>query len=268
MKRFVATLFLSVATFALASTPSDHIVRITGYETGHTAAVGAIQQTLDANVIVPIVKDLDGKKGRAVIWVKGSADRTGKSSSNDGYGTERAREAKAYLDEQLYRAKVDAIITIRTLGDNEDSRMIVVDWSIELPAQIVPQQQKKAKNLPMLALGAFVLAMLAAIFAFRRRRKSIKTKIETTVETQILSFRVNRKKYVATAEVRGGVYQLPIPYDPEGTKPLIRRDRRNAVQALKSKLLDPDPRVQAFVQLAFKNGTIREIPDKESHYVH
>lgn len=171
---FVLSTVILMAVSAGASN-LKHDVEITGYKSGQWSPTDEIEQTISQKIVIPISETLKLKSGaRVEIIVRGFADKTG--TQNDQLAEQRAEQVAGLLSEKFPQAKIVSI----SKGDEQNIRMVAVDWSI-LPT--VQQNPGKSNQLtPWIILGLLVgITALTAIFfllrSIRRQAKNIQREV-------------------------------------------------------------------------------------------
>jgi hypothetical protein len=251
---------------------AQEAVTITGYQPGEFAVKNGIEQQLNAH----IVKRIDSAMTHAAsedlrIFVTGHADKTGSGAENDRIALARAEQVKEFLSEQFPKAT----ITDLTKGDEANARMVTISWKIT-PTTSAPQQRKS--NSGMIVLVAVIGIVIVIIVAIVARPKTVQP-IQLVPPPQVVeAIPVAAKpetREIVSVEKDGNVYDIPIkldikdgmwhtpfPTQADPTKVVFRKDRRDAVKAIKACMANPfyAPTIKQLIA----NGTIKMVQQGES----
>ncbi len=257
--RFFALL---VVLAAVALTSRAQEVTITGYQPGEFAVKNGIEQQLNVNVAKQIGSSMArGTGGDLRIFVTGYADKTGSGAENDRIALARAEQVKESLLEQFPKAT----ITNLTKGDEANARMVTVSWKITA-AQPTPSQKKS--NSGMIVLVAVIgITITIIIITVVARPKVMQPMPPQAVETipvaakpatsEIVSVEKDGNIYDVPIELKDGMWHTPFPTQADATKIVFRKDRRDAVRAVKACVANPfyKPTIKRLIA----NGTIKVV---------
>jgi hypothetical protein len=271
--KYASRFFALAVLAAVALTSRAQEVKITGYQPGEFAVKNGIEQQLNANVVKSIGSAMTHATGEDLrIFVTGHADKTGSSAENDRIALARAEQVKEFLSEQFPKAT----ITDLTKGDEANARMVTISWKITAaqPAQEVDFSQMK-NDSEMVVVGAVIciaIIIWIAIVVWPKATQPIQLVPPSQIVEAIPAAAKPATEWVRTEnddgtydvriELKDGMWRTPFPTQADPTKVVFRKDRRDAVKALKACMANPfyAPTIKQLIA----NGTIKVVRKGES----
>lgn len=244
MKFALRVFSLGVLAAVALTARAQEAVKITGYQPGEFAVKNGIEQQLNANIVKPIASAMARAAGEDLrIFVTGYADKTGTGAENDRVALARAEQVKEFLSEQFPKAT----ITDLTKGDEANARMVTVSWKIT-PAPPVQHEQKKS-NAGMIVLVAILGIVVILIISVIARPKTaspvqfvptpqametIPAAVQPVTSEMIVCVEKDGDILDVPIELKDGMWHTPFPTQADPTKVVFRKDRRDAVKAVKA----------------------------------
>lgn len=251
MKQFFVIAILVLAFGQLASARTRTIkgsAQITGYLPNQIAVTDAVKQQLKEKVVAPINAILP-KGGRVTIafTVIGSADKSGTLALNDNTGLRRAEGVASCLWEEFPWAEKPVF---RTNGDEPNSRMVTVTWTIAIEDTSVPSPTPKGFRLsrdPGIQTGGLVVVVVTLIAA----GLSLRNMRRKAPEQQAVQSVTNEKIFVDGITSEGvhcrvpiwfenGVWNLPFSFKPNpeaGDKRMMFHKNQKRAEKLVTSIL-------------------------------
>ncbi len=263
--KYLFRFFVLAVLAAVALTSRAQEVKITGYQPGEFAVKNGVEQQLNINVVRPITSAMTRATGGDLrIFVTGYADKTGSGAENDRIALARAEQAKEFLSEQFPKAT----ITDLTKGDDDkpNARMVTISWRIT-PATPMQHEQKKSNSgmIVLVAILGIVVIIIISIAAHPKATPSVQSvptpqAVETilvvakSVTSEMVSVEKDGNIYDVPIELKYGMWHTPFPTQTDAAKIVFRKDRRDAVKAIKACVANPfyAPTIKQLIA----NGTI------------
>jgi hypothetical protein len=266
--KYAFRFFALAVLAAVALTSRAQEVKITGYQPGEFAVKNGIEQQLNANVVKRIDSAMARTTGEDLrIFVTGHADKTGSGAENDRIALARAEQVKEFLSEQFPKAT----ITDLTKGDEANARMVMISWKIT-PATSAPQQKKSNTGTIMLATVVGIVVVIVIIAVAARPKATQPAQLTpppqiteaipaatkpATSESEIVSVEKDGNIYDIPIELKNGMWHTPFPTQADPTKVVFRKDRRDAVKAVKACMSNPF--YAPAIEQSIANGTIKVV---------
>lgn len=263
-KSALIVLLVATSSFAFASEVYQGQAIISGYPTGESAVKGSIEEQLDQQVILPLSAVLSKMAGATIeINVTGSADQIGKGPLNDDLAEKRADHVAKTLKQKFHSANIFPA----SKGDEGNSRMVTVTWTITLSAQ--PKSSGRSGLVAIMTVGISGL-MLVMVFTFRGKNQIEPQVAEVqcaVLEPLVMTPKgseewIEVKNEDATWRIRvgientreGEVFFLPFSTQMNPNVCITRKDRGNAKSATKQCLRNSY--YQAEIERLIAAGTI------------
>jgi hypothetical protein len=256
--RFFALAVLAVVALTARA---QKAVMITGYQPGEFAVKNGIEQQLDANVVSPIASVTARANGEDLrIFVTGYADKTGSGAENDRIALARAEQVKEFLLEQFPKAT----ITDLTKGDEANARMVMISWKITAASPTPLQKKSNSKMIVLVVIIGFAIFIIIVGIARPKATQPMQFTPPPQVEaipaaakpatSEIVPVEKDGNIYDVPIELKNGIWRTPFPTQADATKIVFRKDRRDAVKAVKACIANPfyAPTIKQLIA----NGTI------------
>ena len=270
--RFFAS-FLLVAMFVTTTciqAPETFTVKITGYSAKGYSISPAMAQQLTTQVVAPIQSALKRSPGSEIsVSIAGYADKSGTADGNDNWGADRAQGIYNFLVTRVPKEATFGPYSVGSTGLDERAAIITVTITRATP--VVPQ---KKSNSGMIVLVAIIgIAIVVIIIAVAARPKTTQPVQLAPPPQAVEAIPVAAKpetREIVSVEKDGNVYDIPIkldikdgmwhtpfPTQADPTKVVFRKDRRDAVKAIKACMANPfyAPTIEQLIA----NGTIKVV---------
>lgn len=262
---------LAVLAAVALTARAQEAVTITGYQPGEFAVKNGIEQQLNTNV----VKRIGSAMARATsedlrIFVTGHADKTGSGAENDRIALARAEQVKEFLSEQFPKAT----ITDLTKGDEANARMVMISWKITAAQPASPQKKSNLGMIIMLvAITGIVIVIIIALIARPKATQPMQSvpppqAVEAIpaaakpATSEIVSVEKDGNIYDVPIKLKNGMWHTPFPTQTDATKIVFRKDRRDAVKAVKACMSNPFYKIT--IKQLIANGTIKMVRQGET----
>jgi hypothetical protein len=268
--RFFAS-FLLVAMFVTTTciqAQETFTVKITGYSAKGYSISPAMAQQLTTQVVAPIQSALKRSPGSEIsVSIAGYADKSGTADGNDNWGDRRAQEIYNFLVTRIPRNATFGPYSVGSTG--LDERTVIVTVTI-IPATSAPPQKKNNRGMIVFVV-LFGIAIVIIIIAVVARPKATQPMqdapppqvVETIpvaakpVTREMVRAEFDGKLCDVPIELKDGMWHTPFPTQADATKIVFRKDRRDAVKAVKACMSNPFyiPTIEQLIA----NGTIKVV---------
>jgi hypothetical protein len=274
--RFFAS-FLLVAMFVTTTciqAQETFTVKITGYSAKGYSISPAMAQQLTTQVVAPIQSALKRSPGSEIsVSIAGYADKSGTADGNDNWGADRAQGIYNFLVTRVPKEATFGPYSVGSTGLDERAAIITVTITRATP--VVPQKKSNSGMIELVTVIGIVIVIIIAIVGWQRASQPVQLApppqvvevipvVAKPTTSEIVSVEKDDNIYDIPIEldIKDGMWHTPFPTQADPTKVVFRKDRRDAVKAIKACMANPfyAPTIKQLIA----NGTIKVVQQGES----
>lgn len=264
-------LVVMLATTTCVQAQETITVKITGYSAKGYSISPAMSQQLITQVVTPIQSALKRSPGSEIsISIAGYADKSGTADGNDNWGADRAQGIYNFLVTRVPKETTFGPYSVGSTG--LDERAVIITVTITPTAPTPASTPKKSDMGTIMVIGIFAIIIIGSIGIFLSTRPKATQPVQFVppphvVEIIPAAVKPTTKEMVRAEfdgklcdvpiELKDGTWHTPFPTQADATKIVFRKNRRDAVKAIKACMANPF--YAPMIKQLIANGTIKVV---------